>query len=200
MTATVFAIACGYLVGSVPFALLVARRSGAPDLRRVGSGNLGAANVLRVAGSGAAALVFVLDAAKGAIPVILVQRTGDGGHLAAAAGLAAVVGHIYPCWLVFRGGKGVATTCGAFAVLAPAAALAAGALFAATVLLTRFVSAGSIVAALALGPAAAVTGAPPAVVTAGVLAGGLVVVRHWTNIARLASGTERRLGRPAGDA
>ncbi len=107
-------IIVAYLIGSIPFALLLARRWGAADLRRVGSGNLGAANVMRASGVTAGVLVAALDMAKGAASVWLAARVSAGAALPAAAGLAAIVGHIYPVWLRFRGGKGVATACGVF--------------------------------------------------------------------------------------
>src|SRR3954463_9402629 len=113
MSAVLFA---AYLVGSIPFALILARRWGS-DLRTVGSGNLGAANVMRASGVTAGVLVAVLDMMKGAASVWLATRFSDAAWVRAAAGLAAIVGHIYPVWLRFRGGKGVATACGVFAVL-----------------------------------------------------------------------------------
>src|SRR5258706_7305566 len=103
-------IAAAYLIGSIPFALILARRWGA-DLRQVGSGNLGAANVMRASGVTAGVLVAALDMGKGAASVWLATRIGDGAELPAAAGLAAIVGRVYPVWLRFRGGKGVATAC-----------------------------------------------------------------------------------------
>ena len=131
-----------YLIGSVPFALLLTRRWGAADLRRIGSGNLGAANVLRASGVKAGVLVAVLDITKGAASVMLAERFGGHTAAPAAAGVAAIVGHIYPVWLRFRGGKGVATASGAFAVLAPVAAGAALVVFVVVVWSTRRRSAG----------------------------------------------------------
>src|SRR5439155_4793647 len=121
-------ILAAYLIGSVPFALLLARRWGT-DLRVVGSGNLGAANVLRASGVKAGVLVAVLDVTKGAVSVILAERFGGNAAAPAAAGVAAIVGHIYPVWLRFRGGKGVATACGVFAMLTPSAVPAALSIF-----------------------------------------------------------------------
>src|SRR5437773_2086795 len=111
------AVALGYLLGSIPFAWLVVRRWRAIDLRRAGSGNLGAANVARTAGLAAGLLVAVLDIAKGAASVVIADRLTHDSAAAAAAGVAAVVGHVYPIWLRFQGGKGAATGCGVFAVL-----------------------------------------------------------------------------------
>src|SRR5215472_10666122 len=106
-------IVAGYLIGSIPFALLTARRWGTADLRSIGSGNLGAANVMRASGVKAGIVVAMLDVAKGALSVALAQRFSDHNAAPALAGLAAIVGHIYPVWLRF-GGKGVATACGVF--------------------------------------------------------------------------------------
>src|ERR1700737_3707508 len=111
-------VLAAYLIGSIPFALLLARRWGA-DLRRVGSGNLGAANVLRASGATAGLLVAALDIGKGALSVTLARHLSDQAAAPAAAGLAAIVGHVYPMLLRFRGGKGVATACGVFSVLTP---------------------------------------------------------------------------------
>jgi glycerol-3-phosphate acyltransferase PlsY len=116
---TALAIALSYLVGSIPFALLVARLCGISDLRRVGSGSLGATNVLRASGLAAGIAVLLLDMAKGAGGVLMAHRLGATGAGVAAAGVGAVIGHVYPVWLRFHGGKGVATACGVFAVLAP---------------------------------------------------------------------------------
>ena len=113
------------MMGSIPFALLLARRWGTPDLRVVGSGNLGAANVVRASGIKAGVVVALLDVAKGALSVALARYLSDQATAPAAAGLAAIVGHIYPVWLRFHGGKGVATACGVFSVLTPSAALPA---------------------------------------------------------------------------
>lgn len=188
-------ILLAYGLGSLPFALLVARWRGTPDLRREGSGNLGATNVARVAGAGAGVLVALLDIGKGAAGVLMAERlTGADVTTAAAAGLAAVVGHIFPIGLRFRGGKGVATACGAFAVLAPLALVAAVVVFLAGAVLTRYVSVGSLAAALTLPIAAYATGVPTPVELAAIATSLLVIARHRSNAARLWSGTERRLG------
>ena len=183
----------GYFIGSIPFALVLARYRGL-DLRKIGSGNLGAANVLRASGATAGVVVAVLDIGKGALSVLLADQLSDGSALAAMAGLAAIVGHIYPIWLRFRGGKGVATACGVFAVLTPLAAAPAFAVFIATVWITRYISLGSVIASVVLPPVAYVTGSPPPVVASAVAASILIVFRHRSNLARLASGTERRIG------
>lgn len=187
-------IALAYLIGSIPFALLLAKRWGS-DLRRVGSGNLGAANVLRASGVTAGVLVALLDIGKGAASVVLAERLSKGGFgVPAAAGFAAIVGHIYPVWLRFRGGKGVATACGVFSVLTPLAAVPALALFLLGVSITKYISVGSVLASLALPAMAYATGSPGPVVGAAVAASALVVFRHRSNLARLRDGTERRIG------
>src|SRR3954466_9576875 len=155
----------GYLAGSVPFAFLLARRRGI-DVRRAGSGNVGAANVMRTTGTGRAVAVVALDVAKGAAAVGLAHLTSSGVPLLAATGAAAIVGHIYPVWLRFHGGKGVAVAAGVFSVLAPLATAVAASLFLVTVWTTRYVSLGSVAATLALPPIAWVAGAPRAVVMA----------------------------------
>jgi glycerol-3-phosphate acyltransferase PlsY len=187
-------IAAAYLIGSIPFALLLARRWGAADLRRIGSGNLGASNVLRASGLTAAVLVATLDIAKGVVSVVLAQRLGCAGAGPAAAGVAAIVGHVYPVWLGFRGGKGVATACGVFTVLTPLAVPPALAIFLATVWVTRYISVGSVLASLVLAPLAYVTGRPGPVVGAAMAASALIVFRHRSNLTRVREGTEWRLG------
>jgi glycerol-3-phosphate acyltransferase PlsY len=186
-------IAIAYLVGSIPFALLVARRWGTRDLHRIGSGNIGAANVLRASGVAAGLLVAALDIAKGAAGVGLALRLGGGGSLPACAGLAAIVGHVYPVWLGFRGGKGVATACGVFAMLAPQATLFACLAFAAGVWSTKYVSVGSVLAAVVLPPSAYALGSREPVVLAAAAAAALIVFRHRSNLARVRLGTERRV-------
>jgi glycerol-3-phosphate acyltransferase PlsY len=187
-------IILAYLIGSIPFALILARHWGATDLRRIGSGNLGAANVMRASGVTAGVLVAVLDMAKGAASVWLAVSMSRGAAVPAAAGLAAIVGHIYPVWLRFRGGKGVATACGVFTVLTPLAIPPALALFAAAVWLTRYISLGSMVASLALPPLAYALGSPAPTVLAALAASSLIVFRHRSNVLRLRMGTEPRLG------
>lgn len=188
----ILAVTLAYFVGSVPFAFLLARRRGV-DLRRAGSGNVGAANVLRTSGAGDAAVAMCLDAVKGAVAVIVAQRLTAGPATPIAAGLASVIGHIYPVWLGFHGGKGVATAAGVFAVLAPVALAGAGAVFVTTVWVTRYVSAGSVAAAMTLAVAASASAAPLVAVGAAVAAV-IIVHRHRANLARLLAGTERRLG------
>jgi glycerol-3-phosphate acyltransferase PlsY len=190
----VLAVAFGYLLGSVPFAFVLSRRLRGIDIRRTGSGNVGAANVLRTAGVRAAMAVMALDACKGAGSVLLVQRWATGDAAPAAAGLAAVIGHIYPVWLHFRGGKGVATAAGVFSVLTPLALAPTLIVFVATVWLTRFISMGSIVATVMLGPLAYALHAPDAAVVAAGASAAVIVFRHRANLARVWAGTERRIG------
>jgi glycerol-3-phosphate acyltransferase PlsY len=186
-------ILVGYLAGSVPFAYLLARRVGI-DVRVAGSGNVGAANVLRTTGAWRGVTVMGLDVAKGALAVVLASVTNTGATLTAAAAAAAVVGHIYPVWLRFHGGKGVAVAAGVFAVLTPVATAVAALLFLVIVWATRYVSLGSIAATLALPPAAWLAGEPRAVVVAAAGTGALILFRHRGNIRRLRAGTERRMG------
>ena len=187
-------ILAAYLIGSIPFALLMARRWSAADLRLVGSGNLGAANVMRTSGVTAGVLVALLDMAKGAASVWLADRFTTNAVAPAAAGVAAIVGHIYPVWLRFRGGKGVATACGVFSLLTPMAVPPALAIFLGTVWLTKYISLGSVLASLALSPLAYATGSPSAAVAAAGAAAALIIFRHRSNVARLRAGTERRMG------
>lgn len=186
-------IAAGYLLGSIPFAFLLARRKGI-DLRRAGSGNVGASNVLRTSGASLGVLAMTLDGLKGVLAVLLAQGVAPGSTVPVAAGLASVVGHVYPAWLRFQGGKGVATAAGAFAVLAPLAAAIAVGVFAIAVLTTRMISVGSVSAAVALAVAAIATDSPRLVSAGAAIAAVLVVYRHRGNLSRLIAGTERRVG------
>ena len=183
------AILIGYAVGSLPIGYLVAQCTGGVDLRRVGSGNVGATNAYRASGLALAIAVLLADIAKGAAAVWLAGTSNP-----AAAGVAAVVGHIYPVWLRCRGGKGVATAGGVFAVLAPVATLLAAVTFALVVARTRFVSAGSIAAAVVLPGVQWMTPGLRAVDIATTLVATLILFRHRGNITRLMSRTERALG------
>ncbi|MGH6660998.1 MAG: glycerol-3-phosphate 1-O-acyltransferase PlsY [Rhodospirillales bacterium] len=190
------AVAGGYLVGSIPFGLLLTRLAGRGDIRAIGSGNIGATNVLRTGSKWLAALTLLLDIGKGWAAVVAVGRDwGFLGPLDAGliAGMAAVVGHNFPVWLKFKGGKGVATTLGVqFGALAPvgAAACAVWLLVAGTL---RYSSAASI-AALAAAPFVAYwLGAVPVAMAAAALAL-LVIVRHHANIERLFKGVEPKIG------
>jgi len=185
-----------YLLGSIPFGLLLGKLFGAADVRTEGSGNIGATNVARVAGPLAGILTLLLDAAKGALAVVLAARLSDQSSTwMMIAGLCALVGHCYPIWLGFHGGKGVATAAGVFLVLSPLAFLAAAILFFLVVLYWRFVSLGSISAAAAMPLLIyffwAPHHAPPYAVTFGSLAAALLIVyKHDANIQRLVQGDE----------
>jgi len=189
-------ITSAYLLGSIPFAQLLSLRYGV-DLREAGSGNVGATNVLRTVGVGMAIGAVLLDAAKGTVAVLIAQRMASSVSLPAAAAVAAVVGHVYPVWLRFRGGKGVATAAGAFGVLTPAGLGAAMLVFAAAVSLTRFVSVGSILGALTLTGVALASGSGSIAGIGAAVATLVIVYTHRGNLARLIAGTEQRLGRRA---
>jgi glycerol-3-phosphate acyltransferase PlsY len=197
LNATLLSIpAAAYLFGAIPFGLLLGKLFGARDIRKSGSGNIGATNVARVAGPLAGLLTLLLDAAKGAFAVILAARLSDQSSTwMMIAGLCALVGHCFPIWLGFRGGKGVATAAGVFLVLSPLAFLSAAILFFLVVLYWRFVSLGSISAAAAMPLLIyffwAPRHAPPYAVTFGSLAAALLIVfKHDANIQRLVQGDE----------
>jgi acyl phosphate:glycerol-3-phosphate acyltransferase len=188
----VIAFAIAYLVGSVPFGLLLAKAAGAGDVRLIGSGNIGATNVLRTGRKGLALATLALDMLKGALPVWLGYRY-FGPDIAVIAGLGAVVGHCFPLWLRFRGGKGVATAAGVVAALTPLVALIVVALFVVIVLLTRYVSLASILGAIAAAPMAFWLGH----VQAGELylaLALLIVLKHAGNVRRLLTGREAKFG------
>jgi glycerol-3-phosphate acyltransferase PlsY len=188
-------ILLGYAIGSVPFAFLVARRAGI-DVRVAGSGNVGAANVLRTSGTPLGVTVMALDISKGVASVLAAYAAAGTGSTMAAAGAAAVVGHIYPVWLRFHGGKGVAVAAGVFAVLAPLATIVATAVFFSTVLITRIISMGSMAATVSLPWIAWLSGAPTSVLIAAIGIAALILFRHRANMRRIAQGTERRVGDP----
>ena len=184
------AILVGYAVGSLPIGYLVAQRTGGIDLRLVGSGNVGATNVYRSTNLMMAIAVMIADMGKGAAAVLL----AGGGENAVAAGVAAVIGHVYPVWLRFRGGKGVATASGVFAVLSPLPTVVAAAAFAITVTRSRFVSLGSIVATILLPIVEWIMPGRRAVDIGATIVAALILFRHRGNIARLRSRTERAIG------
>ena len=188
-------VAAGYLVGSISFAVLLVRLKTGKDIRKEGSGNAGATNVLRAHGRTLGLLVALLDVAKGAAAVLLVRAVTADPRAAAAAALAAILGHVFPLYYGFRGGKGVATAVGAFLVLAPYPALACIGVFVAVVWLSRYVSLGSVVAMTLLPIACGLFGAPLPTVMAAAGAAVLIVFKHLDNLKRLARGEERRLGR-----
>ncbi len=189
-------LVASYLLGSIPFGLILGKLFGASDVRKSGSGNIGATNVARVAGPLAGALTLILDAAKGSAAVIAAARfSADSATWMMIAGAAALVGHCYPVWLKFRGGKGVATAAGVFLALCPLALLGSLTLFILVVVFWRYVSLGSIAAATAIPLLMyflwAPHHAPPPVITFGSLAAAfLVVYKHDANIRRLVHGDE----------
>lgn len=185
----------GYLLGSIPFGLLLTRVAGKGDIRGIGSGNIGATNVLRTGSKGLAALTLLLDAAKGALAVWIAQRCWPDGVHAAAAG--ALVGHLYPVWLKFRGGKGVATLLGVLVTLLPVAALVYAVVWIGLLLAARISSIAGMSAALSAPITAAALGHLELVPVLGGLAL-LVIYKHRDNIRRLAAGDEPRVGRSAG--
>jgi len=186
--------AAAYLLGSIPFSYLVARRAGV-DVRKVGSGNVGATNVMRSAGRVAGVVAFLLDASKGAVAALLAQRLDPGGALPPLAAACAVLGHMFPIWLGFTGGKGVATGAGAFLPLTPLATGVALVVFALTLTFGRYVSLASLAAAVSLAAAAFLTGAPRPVAWTAAVVTAVIIWKHRTNLRRIRAGTENRLGR-----
>jgi glycerol-3-phosphate acyltransferase PlsY len=187
-------VVVGYTLGSVPFAFVLARRWGHVDLRTSGSGNVGATNVFRTSGPLLGLAALMLDVAKGAATIVLAQQFATDAATPTAAGIAAVMGHVYPIWLRFRGGKGVATACGVFAMLAPLATAAVCLVFVIIVWCTRYVSLGSVVAAVLFAPVAYWRGASQNVVIGGLVAAAVIVGRHRSNLVKILAGTERRFG------
>jgi glycerol-3-phosphate acyltransferase PlsY len=181
----------GYLLGSIPFGVLLTRLGGAGDLRGVGSGNIGATNVLRTGRKGLAALTLLLDGAKGAAAVLLVGAAWPGHEGLAAVG--ALLGHLYPIWIRFRGGKGVATFFGIMVALHWQSSLVYAAVWLGVLALTRYSSAAGMSAALLAPVAAAALGRFDLALL--YLAFGLLIFwKHRTNLDRLLSGTEPRVG------
>ena len=187
-------VLAAYLLGSIPFSYLVARRRGV-DVRTVGSGNVGATNVMRSVGRGAGILAFALDFLKGVLASQLGRLVEPHSPLPALCAVMAVLGHMYPVWLRFRGGKGVATGAGAFLPLAPMATAAALVTFAVALAVARYVSLASIAGTLVLAFATFLLGGPTPVVRAAAGMAVLIVWKHRANLQRIARGTENRLGR-----
>jgi acyl phosphate:glycerol-3-phosphate acyltransferase len=180
----------GYVLGSIPFGLLLTRLAGLGDIRQIGSGNIGATNVLRTGSKSTAAVTLLLDLAKGFAAVVIASGWGENAALLAAGG--AIIGHMFPVWLGFRGGKGVATALGVVIALAWSVGLTAALVWLAAALLFRYSSLAALVAAV-VGAAVAPFVADP--LTAAVIAGIalLIILRHHANIRRLISGTESRI-------
>ena len=193
------ALAGSYLVGSIPTAYLLVKRLKRVDVRTVGSGNVGATNVTRAAGLGAGTAVFVLDLAKGLVAVWglapwLARPVTPAVQL--ACGLAAVVGHVFPVFLGFRGGKGVATTIGVLIGTVPLIAVVCLAVWAGCFLVWRYVSVGSLATAVTLPLVQTLVHRPLPEILLGAALAGVIIARHRTNIIRLLHGTEHRAGRP----
>src|SRR5271168_2752132 len=203
MTLAIIIAIIAYLLGSIPFGFLLVRIFRKEDIRTVGSGNIGATNVIRSGARGLGALTFLLDAAKGYVAVFPAHwHFGGwffGQNVYALAALFAVLGHMYPVWLRFKGGKGVATAFGVFLALSPQAAFAGLAIFVVVLVIWRYVSLASIVSGVAF-PIAALflTRGPRTTIftTVVVLIPLLVIIKHRENIARLLKGTEYRFGKP----
>jgi glycerol-3-phosphate acyltransferase PlsY len=191
VTPIILAAVFGYLLGSIPFGLLITRAAGLGDVRKIGSGNIGATNVLRTGNKGLAAATLLLDALKGAVAVLVAQNWGLEAGL--AAGFAAFCGHLFPVWLGFRGGKGVATYLGVLAAFAWKAALVFAALWLAVAFLSRFSSLAALSAAVAVPALLYLMGLPAQAATAGVMSA-IIFYTHRANIARLMSGTESKIG------
>ena len=195
-------LALAYLLGSIPFGYLLVRFFRRQDIRDTGSGNIGATNVARSGSKLLGALTLILDLLKGFTAVRIAQHFAPGtpGHpssLMMAAAVVVVLGHIYPVWLGFKGGKGVATACGVFLAFAPWAGLASFTLFVLLVVLTRYVSLASILAS-AIIPFVAMLTVPdrsPAFLGSIFFLTVLVIAKHHANIGRLLRGTENRMGR-----
>jgi glycerol-3-phosphate acyltransferase PlsY len=195
-----------YLLGSIPFGLILVRIFRKQDIRQQGSGNIGATNVIRSGGKGLGAATFLLDAAKGYLAVLLTWQVGLHVHqtqfqtqnLAATAAVCALVGHVYPLWLGFKGGKGVATGFGVFLGITATAALVALAAFIVIFALSRYVSLASIIAAIAFPVAALLLPHEPLtpfMIAVVILLPLIVIAKHHANIRRLLAGTEYRFGK-----
>ena len=194
------ALALGYLLGAIPFGLILTRAAGLGDVRAIGSGNIGATNVLRTGNKGLAALTLLLDAAKGTIAVLVGYQLGALGGVAILAsllaGLGAFLGHIFPVWLGFKGGKGVATYIGVLIGLDWRIAIAFCAVWLAVAVFTRYSSLSALIAAL-LAPVGlwAIGDTPTAMLT--VILSALLIYKHRANIRRLAAGEEPKIGAKA---
>lgn len=188
-------IVCAYLAGSVPFGLVFTRLAGKGDIRAIGSGNIGATNVLRTGSKPLALLTFICDGGKGAVVVLVVSKIASDPLLTGAAGLAAVIGHCFPVWLKFQGGKGVATCVATFAAFDLRLGLIFAALWLGTAALTRYSSLSALLATLGCSVGALILDLPMPVTVAVMAMSGLSWMRHHANIGRLLSGTESRIGR-----
>jgi acyl phosphate:glycerol-3-phosphate acyltransferase len=189
----ILALIVGYLLGSIPFGLLLTRMSGKGDIREIGSGNIGATNVLRTGSKGLAVATLLLDAAKGAAAVILAQQLWPDSAAVNFAAAGAMIGHLYPAWLRFKGGKGVATFLGVLAPLLPIAALVYVIVWIGLLVILRISSVAGMIAAASAPVTAAILGEQalfPMLLGFALL----VIWKHGENIRRLAKGEEPRLG------
>jgi acyl phosphate:glycerol-3-phosphate acyltransferase len=194
MPASAFVL-LGYLLGSIPFGLILTRLAGLGDIRHIGSGNIGATNVLRTGNKALAAVTLLLDGTKGAAAVLIAVWFGDRDAVA-WAGVGAVLGHAFPVWLGFRGGKAVATSYGVLIAAALPVGISAGAIWLVMAALSRISSLAAL-ASFALAPVIAAVLADAAVVKLALVIAVLVFARHHTNIRRLIAGTEPRIGQKA---
>jgi glycerol-3-phosphate acyltransferase PlsY len=185
------ALLLGYLLGSIPFGVLITRFAGVGDVRKIGSGNIGATNVLRTGRKGLAAATLLGDALKGTVAVLIAWRWGEGAGLLAALG--AFLGHLFPVWLRFRGGKGVATYLGCLIAVSWISALVFAAIWLATAKVSRYSSLSALVASAATPAALWLLGQPSAAALF-VLLAALLWWKHRENVARLRAGTEGRIG------
>ena len=192
MTLILWAV-IGYLLGSIPFGIVITRALGLGDLRKIGSGNIGATNVLRTGNKPAALATLLLDSGKGAIAVLL-ARALAGQDAALIAGAAAFLGHLYPVWLGFRGGKGVATFLGTLLALAWPVGLAACGTWLVTAIVTRISSLSALVAAASVAIWMWVFGQPQ-MIALGIILAALIFWRHSANIQRILAGTEPKIGK-----
>lgn len=193
MTSFYIMLLAAYLIGAIPTGVVLTRLVGASDIRNSGSGNIGATNVYRVAGKKLGVLTLIGDALKGAVPVLIAIKLTDlGDAQVGAVAAAAFIGHCYPVYLKFKGGKGVATALGIFLVLSPLAVLGAFAVFALLVWKWRYVSLGSICAAAAIPILVYFTEGNPALVATTMFISLIVICRHHQNIQRLLNGSENR--------
>ncbi len=179
-----------YLLGSIPMGLIAVRLCGGVDPRGAGSGNIGATNVARTSGRKAGIITLIADALKGAIPVGVATYLGAGEFMIAGVGLLAILGHMYSVYLGFKGGKGVATACGIFIVISPAALGLSLLVFVVVLLLLNFVSAASMAAALSMPVFLYFISEPVTFTALGVIAAILIVYKHSSNIGKLLAGTE----------
>lgn len=184
-----------YVVAAIPTGVVLTRLMGLDDVRTKGSGNIGATNVYRVAGKFAGVLTLLGDILKGLLPLLAVKGWLDPTPVQLGlAGVVAIVGHCYPVYLRFRGGKGVATALGIFLVLDPLALLGGGVVFLLAVALTRYISLGSVLAAIVVPLLSGWSGQPPPMIACAAAIGALIVWRHRGNLQRLRAGTENRFG------